>query len=164
MLNQITIHGRLTKDPELRRTQAGIAVASATVACDRDFKNEKGERETDFLDVVAWRGTGEFLANYFKKGQEAIVSGRLQIRKWTDNDGNKRSAAEIVADSIDFCGGRNGGTDSSATPQNDRGGNGGRSEAGGSTSSGAYAPPSPRGEAFAGDFVPLEGDDEELPF
>lgn len=147
MFNQITVHGRLTKDPELRRTQAGIAVASATVACDRDIKNEKGEKETDFLDVVAWRGTGEFLAKYFRKGQEAIVSGRLQIRKWTDNQGNKRSAAEIVADKVDFCGSRN-----------DGGGTGG------STSSGAYAPPSPQGEGYAGDFAQIEGEDEELPF
>ena len=147
MLNQITIHCRLTKDPELRRTQAGIAVASATVACDRDFKNENGEKETDFLDVVAWRGTGEFLSKYFKKGQEAIVSGRLQIRKWTDKEGNKRSAAEIVADKVDFCGSRN---------------NGGGT--GWSTSSGAYAPPSPQGEGYAGDFAPLEDEVEELPF
>lgn len=146
MLNQITVHGRLTKDPELRRTQAGIAVASATVACDRDFKNDKGEKETDFLDVVAWRGTGEFLAKYFRKGQEAIVSGRLQIRKWTDNQGNKRSTAEIVADKVDFCGSRNDGGAGNTPPP-------------------AAAPASSQqGGGFAGDFVPLEGDDEELPF
>lgn len=146
MFNQITVHGRLTKDPELRRTQAGIAVASATVACDRDFKNDKGEKETDFLDVVAWRGTGEFLAKYFRKGQEALVSGRLQIRKWTDNQGNKRSTAEIVADKVDFCGSRNDGNAGNANPP-------------------AAAPASSQqGGGFAGDFVPLEGDDEELPF
>lgn len=163
MLNQITVHGRLTKDPELRRTQAGIAVASATVACDRDFKNDRGEKETDFIDVVAWRGTGEFLSKYFTKGQEAIISGRLQIRKWTDNQGNKRSTAEIVAEKVDFCGSRNdggsgtGGADGRVPSLQ-------RAETGSSTSSGAYAPPSPQGEGFAGDFVPLEGDDEELPF
>lgn len=146
MLNQLIIHGRLTKDPELRRTQAGIAVATTTVACDRDFKNEKGEKETDFLDVVAWRGTGEFLAKYFRKGQEAIVSGRLQIRKWTDNQGNKRSTAEIVADKVDFCGSRNDGNAGNTPPP-------------------AAAPASSQqGGGFAGDFVPLEGDDEELPF
>lgn len=146
MLNHIVIHGRLTQDPELRRTQSGIAVASATVACDRDFKNDKGEKETDFLDVVAWRGTGEFLAKYFRKGQEALVSGRLQIRKWTDNQGNKRSTAEIVADKVDFCGSRNDGNAGNATPP-------------------AAAPASSQqGGGFSGDFVPLEGEDEELPF
>lgn len=146
MLNHIVIHGRLTQDPELRRTQSGIAVASATVACDRDFKNDKGEKETDFLDVVAWRGTGEFLAKYFRKGQEALVSGRLQIRKWTDNQGNKRSTAEIVADKVDFCGSRNDGNAGNATPP-------------------AAAPvSSQQGGGFSGDFVPLEGEDEELPF
>ena len=103
MLNHITIMGRLTRDPELRRTGSGIAVASFTLAVDRDFgKNENGERETDFIDCVAWRQTGEFVSKYFTKGRMAVVSGRLQIRSWTDKDGNKRRTAEVVADNVYF--------------------------------------------------------------
>ena len=99
MLNHITIMGRLTRDPELRRTGSGTAVASFTLAVDRDFgKNENGERETDFIDCVAWRQTGEFVSKYFTKGRMAVVSGRLQIRGWTDKDGNKRRSAEVVAE------------------------------------------------------------------
>lgn len=103
MLNHITIMGRLTRDPELRRTGTGVAVTSFTIACDRDIPNKgTGERETDFIDCVAWRGTGEFVDKHFSKGKMAVVSGRLQIRGWTDNDGNKRRQAEIVADSVYF--------------------------------------------------------------
>nr|DAF81413.1 MAG TPA: Single strand binding protein [Caudoviricetes sp.] len=102
MLNRIIIQGRLTKDPELRRTQSGTAVASATVAVDRDFKNQDGSRETDFILVVAWKGTGELLARHFTKGRMIVVEGRLQFRDWTDNDGNKRRTAEIVASSVYF--------------------------------------------------------------
>ena len=103
MLNHITIMGRLTRDPELRRTGSGIAVASFTVAVDRDFASrESGERETDFIDCVAWRQTGEFVSKYFTKGRMAVVSGRLQIRSWTDKDGNKRRTAEVVADNVYF--------------------------------------------------------------
>lgn len=103
MLNHITIMGRLTKDPELRRTGSGVAVTSFTVAVDRDIANkESGERETDFIDCVAWRGTGEFVDKYFSKGSVAVVSGRLQIRGWTDKDGNKRRTAEVVADNVYF--------------------------------------------------------------
>jgi single-strand DNA-binding protein len=98
MLNHITIMGRLTKDVELRRTNTGTAVASFTLAVDRDF----GEKETDFIDVVAWRQTAEFVSKYFSKGRMAVVSGRLQIRKWNDKDGNKRSTAEVVADNVYF--------------------------------------------------------------
>lgn len=101
MLNHITIMGRLTRDPELRRTGSGVAVASFTLAVDRDFKNN-GETETDFIDCVAWRQTGEFVSKYFSKGRMAVVSGRLQIRSWTDNDGNKRRTAEVVADNVYF--------------------------------------------------------------
>jgi single-strand DNA-binding protein len=93
--------GRLTKDPELRRTDGGVAVASFTVAVDRDFKNN-GETETDFIDCVAWRQTGEFVSKYFAKGRMAVVSGRLQIRSWTDKDGNKRRVAEVIADNVYF--------------------------------------------------------------
>ena len=102
MLNKIVIQGRLTKDPELRRTQSGTAVASATVAVDRDFKNQDGSRDTDFIPIVAWKGTGEMLAKYFSKGRMILVEGRLQLRDWTDNDGNKRRTAEIVANSVYF--------------------------------------------------------------
>lgn len=102
MLNKIVIQGRLTKDPELRRTQSGTAVASATVAVDRDFKNQDGSRDTDFIPIVAWKGTGEMLAKYFSKGRMILVEGRLQLRDWTDKDGNKRRTAEIVADSVYF--------------------------------------------------------------
>ena len=102
MLNRIIIQGRLTKDPELRRTQSGTAVVSATVAVDRDFKNQDGSRETDFIPVVAWKGTGELLAKYFTKGRMIVVEGRLQLRDWTDKDGNKRRTAEIVASSVYF--------------------------------------------------------------
>ena len=103
MLNHITIQGRLTRDPELRRTGSGVAVASFTVAVDRDFTSkESGEKETDFIDCVAWRQTGEFVSKYFEKGSMVVVSGRLQIRGWTDKDGNKRRTAEIVADNVYF--------------------------------------------------------------
>lgn len=98
MLNHITIMGRMTKDPELRRTGSGTAVTSFTIACDRDF----GDKETDFIECVAWKNTAEFVEKYFSKGSMIAVSGRLQIRKWTDKDGNKRSNAEVVADSVYF--------------------------------------------------------------
>lgn len=103
MLNKSIIMGRLTRDPELRRTQSGTAVTSFTVACDRDFKDRNsGEKATDFIDVVAWRQTAEFACNYFAKGRMAIVEGRLQIRDWKDKDGNNRRSAEIIADNIYF--------------------------------------------------------------
>lgn len=102
MLNRIIVMGRMTRDPELRRTNSGTAVASFTVAVDRDFKSQSGEKETDFIDVVAWRNTAEFVSKYFSKGRMAVVEGHLQIRDWTDKDGNKRRTAEIVADSVYF--------------------------------------------------------------
>ena len=102
MLNRIIVMGRMTRDPELRRTNSGTAVASFTVAVDRDFKSQSGEKETDFIDVVAWRNTAEFVSKYFSKGRMAVVEGRLQLRDWTDKDGNKRRTAEIVADSVYF--------------------------------------------------------------
>ena len=101
-LNRITIMGRLTRDPELRRTQSGAPVTSFTMAVDRDFKSQSGDKETDFIDVVAWRNTAEFAAKYLAKGRMAIASGRLQIRDWQDRDGNKRRSAEVIADSIYF--------------------------------------------------------------
>lgn len=120
MLNKIVIQGRLTKDPELRRTQSGTAVASFTVAVDRDFKSQSGEKETDFIDVVAWRNTAEFVSKYFSKGRMAVVEGRLQLRDWTDKEGNKRRAAEIVADSVYFGDSkRDGGDTVQSEPQGD---------------------------------------------
>lgn len=102
MLNKIVIMGRLTRGPELRRTQSGTPVTSFSLAVDRDFKSQSGEKETDFIDVVAWRQTAEFVARYFTKGRMAVVEGRLQIRDWQDNNGNKRRSAEVIADSIYF--------------------------------------------------------------
>lgn len=103
MLNHITVMGRLTRDPELRRTPAGVPVASFSIVCDRDFKDKAtGERTTDFIDVVAWRSTGEFASKYLTKGRMAVVSGRLQMRDWTDKEGSKRRSAEIVADNVYF--------------------------------------------------------------
>lgn len=102
MLNKIFIMGRLTRDPELRRTQNGTAVAGFALAVDRDYKNTDGTKETDFIEVVAWRSSAEFVSKYFAKGRMAIVEGRLQIRDWTDKDGNKRRSAEVVADNVYF--------------------------------------------------------------
>ena len=103
MLNKIILMGRLTRDPELRHTQSGAAVASFTLAVDRDIKSkDTGEKATDFIDCVAWRQTGEFVSKYFSKGRMAVVEGRLQIRDWTDKDGSKRRAAEVVADNVYF--------------------------------------------------------------
>ena len=105
MLNHIVLMGRLTRDPELRHTQTGVAVASFTLAVDRDYGTRE-ERQTDFIDIVAWRNTGEFAAKYFTKGQMAAVSGRLQLRDWTDTDGKKRKAAEVVASNVYFAEGK----------------------------------------------------------
>ena len=102
MLNRIIIMGRMTRDPELRRTQSGIAVTSFRVAVDRDFRGPNGEQETDFIDVVAWRNQAEFVSKYFSRGRMIIVEGQLQIRDWTDKEGQKRRNAEIVADRIRF--------------------------------------------------------------
>ena len=95
--------GRLTRDPELRRTGSGTAVTSFSLACDRDFKSQSGEKETDFIEVVAWKNTAEFVSKYFSKGRMAVVEGRLQIRDWTDKAGNKRTTAEVVADNVYFA-------------------------------------------------------------
>ena len=102
MLNKIFIMGRLTRDPELRRTQNGTAVAGFALAVDRDYKNADGTKETDFIEVVAWRSSAEFVSKYFAKGRMAVVEGRLQIRDWQDKDGNKRRNAEVVADNVFF--------------------------------------------------------------
>ena len=102
MLNHITIMGRLTRDPELRRTGSGVAVASFTLAVDRDYAGKDEAREADFIDCVAWRSCGEFVSKYFSKGRMAVVAGRLQVRSYTDKDGNKRRAAEVVVDNVYF--------------------------------------------------------------
>ena len=102
MLNHIDVMGRLTRDPELRYTQSQVPVATFTLAVDQDYAQQGQERKTDFIPVVAWRGTAEFVSKYFKKGSMAVASGRLQIREYTDRDGNKRSVAEIVADNVYF--------------------------------------------------------------
>ena len=165
MLNHITIMGRLTRDPELRRTGSGIAVASFTLAVDRDFSpKDGGERETDFIDCVAWRQTGEFVSKYFTKGRMAVVSGRLQIRNWNDKDGNKRRSAEVVADNVYFC-------DSKRDDQ--VGGSFGGNAYGGSYG-GGYGAPAPAAGGFGGyaapsspsasDFAMLDDDDAQLPF
>ena len=167
MLNHITIMGRLVRDPELRRTGSGIAVTSFTVAVDRDFPNkESGERETDFIDCVAWRQTGEFVSKYFTKGSMAVVSGRLQIRGWTDKDGNKRRTAEIVADNVYFGSSKredNSGNASYGGSYNAPAGNygGGYSAPAANSYGGGYAAPA---SAPASDFAMLEDDDAQLPF
>lgn len=136
MLNHITIMGRLTHDPELRRTGSGIAVASFTLAVDRDFApKDGGEKETDFIDCVAWRSTGEFVSKYFQKGSMAVASGRLQIRSWKDKDGNKRRSAEVLADNVYFGEAKKGDSYSSAAPS-----------------------------APVQDFAHMENDDAQLPF
>ena len=109
MLNKIILMGRLTRDPELRRTNSGTPVASFTIAVDRDFKSQGGEKETDFIDIVAWGNTAEFVSKYFTKGRMAVVEGRLQIRDWTDKEGGKRKAAEVVADNVYFGDSKNSG-------------------------------------------------------
>ena len=165
MLNHIVIMGRLTRDPELRRTGTGVAVASFTVAVDRDFGGrEGGEKETDFIDCVAWRQTGEFVSKYFTKGRMIVVSGRLQVRSWTDKDGNKRRTAEVVADNCYFGDSKRDGDNGASYGGNAYGGN----------SFGGFAAPAPAAPSFGGypapaanpvsDFAMLDDDDAQLPF
>jgi len=156
MLNHITIMGRLTRDPELRRTGSGVAVTSFSLAVDRDFSpKDGGERETDFIDCVAWRQTGEFVSKYFTKGRMAVVSGRLQIRNWTDKDGNKRRTAEVIADNVYFGDSRRDGDSGSSYSSNAYG------AAPTAPSYGGYTAPS---GAPASDFAMLDDDDAQLPF
>ena len=165
MLNHITIMGRLTRDPELRRTGSGIAVASFTVAVDRDFGGrDGGEKETDFIDCVAWRQTGEFVSKYFTKGSMIVVSGRLQIRSWTDKEGNKRRTAEVVADNCYFGDSKR--DEGSSYGGNTYGGNsyGGNNYGGFNAPAPSYGGYSAPGAAPASDFAMLEDDDAQLPF
>ena len=183
MLNHIVIMGRLTRDPELRKTNSGTSVASFTVAVDRDRAPEGQEKETDFIDCVAWRGTAEFVDKYFKKGRMIVVSGRLQLRDWTDKDGNKRRSAEIVADSCYFGDSKKeddkptygapqqapqygapqgypqyGGYQPPQVPQYAQNGFGGYQQP--AYHQQGYQPPFPQ----QGSYAPVEGDDPNLPF
>ena len=174
MLNHIVIMGRLTRDPELRRTGTGIAVASFSVAVDRDFGGrDGGERETDFIDCVAWRTTGEFVSKYFTKGSMIVVSGRLQIRGWTDKDGNKRRTAEVVADNVYFGESKRSAEGGSAYGGNTYGGNSYGSNSYSAPAAPSYgSAPTPNygggygapASAPASDFAMLEDDDAQLPF
>ena len=180
MLNHIVIMGRLTRDPELRRTGTGVAVASFRVAVARDFvSKDGGERKADFIDCVAWRQTGEFISKYFTKGRMIIVDGRLEMRDWTDKDGNKRTSAEIVVANAYFGDSkRDGDSSGSAYGGNSYGGNTyGGNAYGGSSYSAPAAPsygsaPAPSygggygapASAPASDFAMLEDDDAQLPF
>lgn len=141
MLNKILIMGRLTRDPELRRTGSGTPVTSFSLACDRDFKSQSGEKETDFIEVVAWKNTAEFVSKYFSKGRMAVVEGRLQIRDWTDKAGSKRTTAEVVADNVYFA-------DSKRSESNDN-----QKENFNALSG-----------RLSDDFVPISEEDGEIPF
>ncbi len=146
MLNRIVLMGRLTRDPELRHTQAGTPVASFSLAVERDFKDKAtGEKSTDFIDIVAWRQTAEFVSRFFTKGRMAVVEGRLQLRDWTDKDGNKRRTAEVMAEHVYF-------------------GDSKREAEGGAESGGAYAPPPAEPGSGGAEFAELTDDDGELPF
>ena len=156
MLNHIVLMGRLTRDPELRHTGTGTAVASFTLAVDRDFKSQNGEKETDFIDIVAWRSTAEFVSKYFTKGRMAVVSGRLQIRGWTDKEGNKRRSAEVVADNVYFGDSKRDGGYSDGYSGSFAGPSDSYSAP---VDSGFSAPSQP-----TSDFAMLESNDSDLPF
>ena len=168
MLNHIVIMGRLVRDPELRRTGSGIAVASFRVAVDRDFApKDGGERKADFIDCVAWRQTGEFISKYFTKGRMIVVDGRLEMRDWTDKDGNKRTSAEVVVANAYFGDSKRDG-DSGSYGGNSYGGNnyggnsyGGNSYGNNNYGGNTYAAPA---SAPASDFAMLDDDDAQLPF
>ena len=164
MMNIVTLMGRLVRDPELRRTGSGKAVAGFTLAVDRDFADKQsGEKETDFIDCVAWGGTCEFVAKHFTKGKMLALSGRLQKREWTDKEGNKRHSYEVVANSVWFCGSREAQS-------------GGNSQSVGNDAHGGNAPQSSTGgfpeteemlrklNAGGFDYPMLEDDDAQLPF
>ena len=172
-MNQVILMGRLTRDPELRHTQTGTPVASFTIAVDRGFApKDGGERQTDFIDIVTWRQTAEFVTKYFVKGQLAAVTGRLQIRDWVDKDNNKRRNAEVVADNVYFTGDRR---DRADRPQGDGGYSGGgyQQQSGGYQQSGGfqsnYRSDSPSGGGYSSPvessgFQEIADDDGDLPF
>ena len=167
MLNKIFIMGRLARDPELRHTQAGVPVASFRLAVDRDFKDKStGERATDWIDVVAWRQTGEFVSRYFTKGRMAVVEGRLQMREWTDKDGNKRTTAEVVADNVYFGDSRRDGEGGGYSSGYSGGYGGGYSAP---PAGGGYPAPAPAPSGYGApsgedQFAEISDDDGELPF
>ena len=159
MLNHIVLMGRLVADPELRTTPSGVSVATFALACDRDFKNKQtGERETDFVNIVVWRQTAEFVSRYFTKGRMAVVEGRLQTRKYTDKEGNKRTAVEVVADNVYFGDSRREGDGGSYAPAPSYGG-GYTAPVHPQQPSGGYAAPSGPDQ-----FSELVDDDGDLPF
>ncbi len=170
MLNHIVIMGRLARDPELRHTQSGTPVATFRLAVDRDFKDKNtGERQTDWIDVVAWRGTGEFVSRYFSRGRMAVVEGRLQMREWTDKEGNRRTTAEVVADSVYFGDSKRDGDGQGSYSGNNSYGGGSYGGQGGSygrpAPSGPPAPAADYGIPSVGDqFAELADDDGDLPF
>ena len=160
MLNHITLMGRLVRDPELRRTGSGIAVASFCVAVDRDYApKDGGERKTDFINCVAWRQTGEFISKYFSKGRMIVVDGRLEMRDWTDKEGNKRTSAEINVDNAYFGDSKRDGDNGSYNGGNSYGGN--TYSAPAAPSYGGYSAPA---SSPASDFAMLDDDDAQLPF
>lgn len=153
-MNRIIIMGRLTRDPELRRTQSGMAVASFNIAVDRPFSGRNGgEKQTDFIDCVAWDKRGEFVSKYFVKGQMCLVEGRLQIRDWTDKEGNKRKSAEIVADTIEFTESKKSRDASGYAPA------GGQNYGGNDSYNSGYQTP-----VSGSDFAELDDEDGDLPF
>ena len=159
MLNHIIIMGRLTRDPELRYTQSQTPVASFSLAVDRDFKNQDGSKDTDFIDCVAWRATAEFVSKYFTKGSMAVVSGRLQLRDWTDRDGGKRRSAEVVADNVYFGESKRdnaGGGQPSAQ--------GGYGAPGGYGPQGGYTPPPPAGSYGGGQYGAQQPQYQQPPY
>ncbi len=163
MLNHITLMGRLVRDPELRRTGSGIAVASFRIAVDRDYApKDGGERKADFIDCVAWRQTGEFISKYFTKGRMIVVDGRLEMREWTDKEGNKRISAEVNVDNAYFGDSKRDSDSGNAYGGNTYGGNsyGGNTYSAPAPSYGGYSAPA----APASDFAMLEDDDAQLPF
>ena len=169
MLNKIFLQGRLVADPELRHTQSGVAVASFRLAVDRDFKDrETGERKADFINIVAWRQTAEFVTRFLTKGRLAIVEGKLQTRDYTDRDGNRRYATEVVADNVYFGDSRRDGEGGySPAPPASRGGYGAPAGSGYAPSGSSYAPPADGGYPAApavDQFADLTDDDGELPF
>ena len=151
MLNKIILMGRLTHDPELRRTQNGTAVTGFSLAVERDFKDEDGKRATDFIDIVAWRAAAEFVAKYFTKGRMAVVEGRLQLRDWTDRDGNKRRSAEVVADNVYFGDSRRDGAEGGYSAPSYGAPAGGRASA-------------PAASSSFSDFAEIGEEDGDLPF
>ena len=177
MLNHITLMGRLVRDPELRRTGSGVAVASFCVAVDRDFApKDGGERKADFINCVAWRQTGEFISKYFAKGRMIVVDGRLEMRDWTDRDGNKRTSAEINVDNAYFGDSKRDGDNGGSFGGNQFGGNSYGGNSFGGNNYGSYAPQasapaapsygsySAPAAAPASDFAMLDDDDAQLPF